>query len=757
MATQRSSSLVCIARAGLTVAVALGLTTVFAGSAWLFPALIAAIAPHALFAWADAKKWPAWAGPLLSLVVAFVFTLYAVEPHTTRHGLPTGDTFHRYFVELGDSAHTLRTAVVPVTAVGSSLLLALVALWVAGAISEWSARRLDASLGAIGPTLVLFVAIAALGEGGRVGMTIVYGVAVTCYLVALHQSDMTERRSWFHATERRRSRVVQGGVIAGVAIVLLAALISPILPGSKSDPWFDYRKLGKDGGGGGLLKATTPIVSIQSKLLQNPDREVFTVDIGDNRPAYWRVIALDKYDGTLWTLEDTGESAEELSRPREPRRFDELVQRFTILDSEPHWLPAAYHPVEINLEHALAVPSSATLYLKTDDEIQDLSYQVTSAVPVFTEAQKLAAPPVVDARFARDLELPSDFPANIRALARQVTADATSPWQKAQALAAYFNSGDRFTYNDQVARSHSIRTLEQFLFETREGYCEQFASAFAAMARSIGLPTRVAVGYSYGTPQDGEWTVRNRDAHAWPEVYFSGLGWIPLEPTPGRGANATGGTGDPAERPAETATEPQFQAPSTAPTTAPPAGPNGTIPFRDPGSGVAVGDRGSTDPGTSSPVRQLALTLAVLVLLALLVALVGIGVLIFVIGRRTWRRRHAEQTRDRVLGAWAQALDHLAEAGVTPKPSATPLEFAMRHAPAHGAGDAGPPLMELAQLQTAALFSPAEPTPDDAKRAWDQVDAIDHAIQRTMSPVARWRRRLDPRRLRREELTPRWA
>jgi hypothetical protein len=81
----------------------------------------------------------------------------------------------------------------------------------------------------------------------------------------------------------------------------------------------------------------------------------------------------------------------------------------------------------------------------------------------------------------------------------------------------------------------------------------------------------------------------------------------------------------------------------------------------------------------------------------------------------------------------------------------------MRHAPAHGAGDAGPPLMELAQLQTAALFSPDDPTPDDAARAWAHVDAIDHAIQQTLSPLARWRRRLDPRRLRHEEVTPRWA
>jgi transglutaminase-like putative cysteine protease len=756
MAAQRSSPLVCIARAGLTVSVALGLTTVLGERAWLGAALFAAVAPHAVLAWADHRKVPAWAAALIVLGAAFVFTLYAIEPHTTRHGLPTSDTLRQYSTDLGDAAHTLRTAVVPVPAVGSALLLALVALWVAGAIAEWSARHLDASLGAIGPSLVLFVAIAALGDGGWTGVTIAYGFAVAFYLVALHQAEMTERRSWFHSTTGRGSRLLQGGVLGALGIVLVAAILAPLLPGAKSDPWFDYRSLGK-GSGGGLLKATTPIVSIQSKLLQDPDHEVFTVDIGNARPAYWRVIALDKYDGTLWTLEDTGEPAKELGRPAEPARFDELVQKFTIRGSEPHWLPAAYYPVEINLEHALAVSDSATVYLKPNDPISDLSYEVTSAIPVYSETQKLAAPPVFDRRYARDLQLPANFPDDVRELAQRITRSATSPWAKAEALAGYFTGG-LFTYNAEVARSHTIRTLHDFLFVRREGYCEQFASAFAAMARSVGLPTRIAVGYSYGAPQDGIWVVKNKDAHAWPEVYFTGLGWVALEPTPGRGANAAGGTGDPTTRPDETAAA-TASGPTTTGTTAPGAtGPtSATTPHREPGDSVALGDNPSSLPAERHPVRQFFVALGIVVLAAIVAALIGIVVLIVIASRRTWRRRHGADTRDRVLGAWAQALDHLAEAGVEPKPSATPIEFALRHAPAHGAGDAGPALMELAQLQTAALFAPEEPTREDADRAWQHVDRIDRALDHTMSALTRWRRRLDPRRVRPDELTTRYA
>ena len=92
-----------------------------------------------------------------------------------------------------------------------------------------------------------------------------------------------------------------------------------------------------------------------------------------------------------------------------------------------------------------------------------------------------------------------------------------------------------FTYSTDVPDGHGNSAIESFL-ENRVGYCEQFAGTFAAMARSLGIPARVAVGFTQGEQQDdGTYVVLGRNAHAWPEVWFDGYGWVPFEPTPGRG------------------------------------------------------------------------------------------------------------------------------------------------------------------------------------------------------------------------------
>ena len=124
--------------------------------------------------------------------------------------------------------------------------------------------------------------------------------------------------------------------------------------------------------------------------------------------------------------------------------------------------------------------------------------------------------------------------------ARRVTSDARSDYHRALLLQDYFRLDGGFRYDLETHSGHGIDSLEEFLFDVRAGYCQQFASAYAAMARSIGLPTRVAVGFTWGEwdsgrGEQGAYVVRGEHAHAWPEVYFAGAGWVRFEPTPGRG------------------------------------------------------------------------------------------------------------------------------------------------------------------------------------------------------------------------------
>lgn len=738
MATQRPSPVVGITRLGLTVAAAFGLGRVFGSGGWPIAAVAAAALPHAIVTYGDRRRWRA---PLLlgALVLAAVaFTVYVVEPHTLRGVLPTGETVDAYAENLGNAANELRTAVVPVAPAGSALLLALLSLFVAGAVTEWSARRLEVTLGAISPSLVLFVAIAALGEGAWTAVTAVYALAVAAYLLALHASELLDRRSWFHAGRALHSRLLAGGSVAAVAIVFTAALVGPQVPGARSEAWFDYRSIGDGSGGGGLLKVTTPIVQIQAKLLDNPEEVVMIVT--SPIETYHRAVALDRYDGNVWTLDDKGDPATDIPPARERPEAAVVDLRYQLLGADPHWLPAAYRPLSISLASAQVIRDSLTLYLNSDEPLSNLEYTVTSRIATPTPEQFAAAEPVDPDEFARYLELP-DIPARVAQLAEDVTAGAEGPFEQALALRDYLGRNPDFTYDLNVARDQNIDNLEDFLFRVRRGYCEQYAASFGVMARSIGLPTRIAVGYTSGEPIGGDqWRVRNKNAHAWPEVYLEGIGWFPFDPTPGFNEPRLDGSGtSPANAGATTTTTTASGATGASGSTTPTA-PRQALDDR----GVQLGEDAPTSDDRSTAARVLS-SLASFVASLAVVGVVVLAALFVVAWRRRWRRRHARDPRDRVLGAWSQALDDLAEAGVDPRPAATATEFALRYAPAQGAGDAGAPLVHLARLQTVAMFAAAPPTPADADEAWRYAAEIDHALWSKTPKLARLRRRLDPR------------
>ncbi len=140
-------------------------------------------------------------------------------------------------------------------------------------------------------------------------------------------------------------------------------------------------------------------------------------------------------------------------------------------------------------------------------------------------------PPQIAATY---LQLPVELPHRVTSLALQVTAGGWTPYARAVMIEAYLRS---FTYDLRVAKPPKGRdVVDYFLFDLQRGYCDYFASAMVVMARAVGVPARLAVGYAMGhyDPQAGAYVVTEKDAHAWPEVYLAGYGWIPFEPTSGR-------------------------------------------------------------------------------------------------------------------------------------------------------------------------------------------------------------------------------
>ena len=119
-------------------------------------------------------------------------------------------------------------------------------------------------------------------------------------------------------------------------------------------------------------------------------------------------------------------------------------------------------------------------------------------------------------------------------VAKRVAGRAKTPYEAVLALESWFRQTGGFTYDETPPRSKSS-PLVDFVTRTKAGYCQHFAGAMAVMLRMLGIPARVAVGFTSGTNDDGTWVVTDHDAHAWVEVWFAGLGWIPFDPTPGRG------------------------------------------------------------------------------------------------------------------------------------------------------------------------------------------------------------------------------
>jgi protein-glutamine gamma-glutamyltransferase len=275
--------------------------------------------------------------------------------------------------------------------------------------------------------------------------------------------------------------------------------------------------------------------------------------VQSNRPAYWRGMSFDLYDGQSWHMAEP-DKLRRLGSSQAPiwvRQSSELKQNIVPRERlvQTYYIEKDQSNLVFHASYAELVYFPTT-YLLMDrynglrspiELFEGTVYTVISEVPIFdtkklknlTWNQVLA--PVPAQQQAREyLDLPTTIPARVKTLAQSWTQDSAGPYEALRTLEQKLRQN--YPYNLEIPEfPENVDTVDYFLFEQKAGYCEHFASSFVVMARMLGLPARFVTGYTAGqfNPITGYFEVRSSDAHGWAEVYFPNQGWVPFDPTPG--------------------------------------------------------------------------------------------------------------------------------------------------------------------------------------------------------------------------------
>jgi transglutaminase-like putative cysteine protease len=430
--------------------------------------------------------------------------------------------------------------------IGFGLVLAVVA-WLVASLADTFAAVFRAPLEALVPPAAAAAVAATLlarpKTTGRVGWTLLVLGAYALHALAV---TLTERRSlanWFSGRRPGWTGAL-GAVLIGAALTFgVAGIAAPRLGLHEKPATLDWRTPRAATRAPRVI--TSPLVSLERRILRQSDVEQFRVrSVGpDDRPVrtYWRQTALDQFDGVTWGSTGTYRAVREgRSLSDDGPESERVRQEFVIGALDTESLPAAYRVFSFATDDpaftASFDPRSATLL--TRDPLQPgTQYRAESALrrTGFTDvAASSAAVPLAPPDDPL-LALPDTLDPRVPALAAEVTANATTVLEQARALQSFFRESFRYSVDiDDSGRGGD--PLARFLFEDRVGFCQQFSGAFATMARTLGIPSRVAVGFTGGRlGADGWFSVTGKNAHAWPEIRLPDGTWVPFEPTPGRG------------------------------------------------------------------------------------------------------------------------------------------------------------------------------------------------------------------------------
>jgi transglutaminase-like putative cysteine protease len=546
------------------------------------------------------------------------------------------------------------------------------------------------------PLLVLFcVPLTTDAKPGWVGGTFVFCLAMAGYLALLSADARDRLRLWGRLVHRWHDNpegqtpdtrpLTAAGRRIGSAAVVLAIFLPLLVPGLKQHRLFS----GSGGTGGhgyhGQINLPDPMDLLTSQLKETHPQVVLSYRTSAPEPPYLQVYVLGRLGANAWSLAPPTKTVAMPKGKLPPvpglvpgtpgssvRETIKLSSRLTANGTNNlSYLPLPYAARSVQVDGDWRADPGSLAVLAPGARLAGLHYTVSSD-DVNPTAQQLRAAPAPPGTLAGYLQVPDPLK-SLQGLAKTVTKGRTTAYGEAVALQNWFTKDGNFTYSLHVPNTQTPDALIQFLKKTKKGYCQQFAFAMAVLARLLGIPSRVVVGYTQGSfSSTQEWVVKTSDAHAWPELYFRGAGWLRFEPTPSGGLGQ--GTASPPGYSVDSAISgevgappiPQGTGPTAVPTTT--ANPGGILGKTDHLPGEVGGTSGRRS-GSGAPI-------AIVIAALLAIAAIAPRTARFVI--RRWRWWRATDDIKRAHAAWCELRDDLADYRFEWRASESPRALARR-------------------------------------------------------------------------------
>lgn len=659
-----------------------------------------------------------------------------------------GDAWGTVRAILPDGVAAGSDASLPVSPVDQPALVALldVALVALCAVAAWQIARRGrpvAGLAIIAVGLAYRWTVEPPSSGGVAGAS---ALAAAILVLALS--------SWDPGAAVRPLRRVGGVVILGGLTIGVAAGLGAG-PAQSGEPWWSWKQWDL-GGISGSTSGGSLDIRQGYPTLDWPSTARVALLVETDRPRPLRAVSLTGFDGISFVFEEPAGSSRALPvlggaivLPESGTVGESVTQRVTVAQTTSSVVLASGRPERIVgslpgaadlIDGAIRLQSplrSGDRYLvrtripraTAGDLVRAGAYASAPVPPGSTRLRPGLYEPPIDVPLWGSTTRPRGIPelgpyARIQNLAIEVAGDARTPYAAVNRIEAHLRSN--YVYDEEPPYPTSLPggsvidpevdpPLVDFLFSSRRGFCQHFAGSMAVMLRSVGIPARVAVGYTGGRydAESGSWRVLDRDAHSWVEVWFPNKGWLPFDPTPGRSAPNAASVSSPDYAP----TRNEIDLGGIADRAVSPAEPSGPAPDPRPESAPApVAPQGSGAPGGGGGDWRWGL----LALPAFLAAAPAARMI------RRLRGRRGGDERSRVIAASRELEAGLAPLGWAPSRAASATERA-----AEIYARTGVDASELYRRAAIARFSPAAPPPGEAAAAWRQLRTLRRALRRS--------------------------